>query len=55
MTAEISYGAAMSSEYNTRPLVAEVLVKGAEFAVIRERQTYEAMLEREQTPRWQAT
>ena len=30
-----AYGAAMSSEYNSRPLVPEVLVKGAEFAVVR--------------------
>jgi len=47
-----AYGAAMSSEYNTRPLAPEVLVKGAEFAVIRERPSYEEMLRREQTPGW---
>ncbi len=30
-----AYGAAMASEYNTRPLVPEVLVDGDRFAVIR--------------------
>ncbi len=47
-----AYGAAMSSEYNSRPLVPEVLVKGADFAVIRARPTYEAMLRRERMPDW---
>jgi diaminopimelate decarboxylase len=47
-----AYGAAMSSEYNSRPLVAEVLVRGAEFAVIRERPTYDEMLRRERLPDW---
>jgi diaminopimelate decarboxylase len=32
-----AYGAVMSSLYNTRPLVPEVLVDGSEYAVIRER------------------
>jgi diaminopimelate decarboxylase len=45
-----AYGASMASEYNSRPLVPEVLVKGAEFAVIRERPTYEQMLEHERLP-----
>ena len=47
-----AYGAAMSSEYNSRPLVPEVLVKGADFAVIRQRPSYEDMLRAEQTPNW---
>jgi diaminopimelate decarboxylase len=47
-----AYGAAMSSEYNSRALVPEVLVKGAEFAVIRERPTYAEMLRRERLPAW---
>jgi diaminopimelate decarboxylase len=47
-----AYGAAMSSEYNSRPLVAEVLVRGDEFAIIRERPTYEEMLRREKFPDW---
>jgi diaminopimelate decarboxylase len=49
-----AYGSAMASEYNSRPLVPEVLVKGEDFAVIRERPTYEAMLAAERTPDWLA-
>jgi diaminopimelate decarboxylase len=47
-----AYGAAMSSEYNTRPLVPEVLVRGGEFAVVRPRPTYEEMLAREPLAPW---
>ncbi|HWA64049.1 MAG TPA: diaminopimelate decarboxylase [Caulobacteraceae bacterium] len=47
-----AYGAAMSSEYNSRPLVPEVLVRGAEFAVVRPRPTYEEMLAREPMAPW---
>jgi diaminopimelate decarboxylase len=47
-----AYGAAMSSEYNTRPLVPEVLVKGAEYAVVRPRPTYEEILAREPLAPW---
>jgi len=47
-----AYGAAMSSEYNSRALVPEVLVKGAEFAVIRERPGYDDMLRSERMPDW---
>ncbi len=35
-----AYGFSMSSNYNSRPRVAEVLVKGAEFHVIRKRETF---------------
>jgi len=47
-----AYGAAMSSEYNSRLLVPEVLVKGDQFAVVRPRPTYEDMLSRETSPPW---
>ena len=36
-----AYGMVMSSNYNTRPRPAEVLVSGAEAALIRERETVE--------------
>ncbi|MBL6079490.1 diaminopimelate decarboxylase [Belnapia sp. T18] len=49
-----AYGAVMSSTYNARPLAAEVLVDGARFAVVRERQGFEAMLAGQQTPDWLA-
>lgn len=39
-----AYGASMSSNYNTRPLIAEVLVDGAEHRLIRRRQTVDELL-----------
>ncbi len=47
-----AYGAAMSSEYNSRLLAPEVLVKGDAFALVRPRPTYEDMLAREQPAPW---
>ena len=47
-----AYGAVMASEYNSRPLVPEVLVSGDHFAVIRARPTYEEMLARDSIPEW---
>ena len=49
-----AYGAVMSSEYNSRPLVPEVLVRGESFAVVRPRPTYEEMLAREPLAPWLA-
>ena len=39
-----AYGFVMASNYNSRPFPAEVLVRGAEFRLIRERQTYEDLV-----------
>jgi len=39
-----AYGASMSSNYNSRPLIAEVLVDGAAERLIRRRQTVEELL-----------
>ena len=47
-----AYGAVMASEYNTRPLIPEVLVKGDHFAVIRARPTFDEMLARDTLPAW---
>jgi len=47
-----AYGAVMSSEYNSRPLIPEVLVNGDQFAVIRPRPTYEQMINRDTLPAW---
>jgi diaminopimelate decarboxylase len=47
-----AYGAVMSSEYNSRPLIPEVLVDGDQFAVIRARPTYEEMIARDTLPEW---
>jgi len=49
-----AYGAVMSSEYNTRALVPEVLVKGDAFAVIRPRPSFDEMLARETPAPWLA-
>ena len=48
-----AYGAAMSSQYNSRLLVPEVLVKGDRFAVIRARPGHDEMLALESLPEWQ--
>ena len=47
-----AYGAVMASEYNSRPLIPEVLVDGERWAVIRPRPTYEDMLDREPFADW---
>ncbi|MEH7828166.1 diaminopimelate decarboxylase [Gemmobacter denitrificans] len=47
-----AYGAVMASEYNTRPLVPEVLVKGDQFAVIRRRPSFDEMIARDSIPEW---
>jgi diaminopimelate decarboxylase len=45
-----AYGAAMSSNYNTRRLVPEILVSGGQETVIRARQTYDHILQFERIP-----
>lgn len=45
-----AYGFTMSSNYNSRPRVAEVMVKGDEFQVVRERETYEDLIRGESIP-----
>ncbi|MEM1088038.1 MAG: diaminopimelate decarboxylase, partial [Pseudomonadota bacterium] len=47
-----AYGAVLSSQYNVRPLVAEVLVDGDTFAVVRKRPSFEDMMALEQIPDW---
>ncbi len=47
-----AYGAVMSSEYNTRPLIPEVLVQGDHFAVIRARPTFDEIIARDTIPEW---
>ena len=47
-----AYGAVMASEYNSRPLVPEVLVAGDRFAVIRPRPSIDEMLGRDRIPDW---
>ena len=47
-----AYGAVMASEYNSRPLIPEVLVNGHQFAVIRPRPSFDEMLNRDTVPEW---
>lgn len=47
-----AYGFSMASNYNTRPLPAEVLVEGTRMAVIRQRQSYADILAAETIPDW---
>ncbi|WP_084396402.1 diaminopimelate decarboxylase [Henriciella aquimarina] len=47
-----AYGAALSSQYNARPLAAEVLVDGDQFAVVRRRPSFEEMVALETFPDW---
>ncbi len=47
-----AYGAVMASEYNSRPLIPEVLVKGDQFAVVRARPSYQDMINRDTIPDW---
>ena len=47
-----AYGAVMSSEYNTRPLIPEVMVNKNEFSIIRKRPSYEEIISRDIIPNW---
>jgi diaminopimelate decarboxylase len=47
-----AYGASMASTYNMRPLIAEVMVNGGEYAVVRPRQTCEELMQRDRLPGW---
>jgi diaminopimelate decarboxylase len=49
-----AYGAAMASEYNTRPLVPEVLTNKGDYVVIRDRPSLEEIIARDKIPDWLA-
>jgi diaminopimelate decarboxylase len=49
-----AYGATMSSTYNTRLLVPEVLVKGDAYAVVRPRPSYDELIGMDRLPEWLA-
>jgi len=51
-TATGAYGAVMSTTYNSRLLVPEVLVAGQRFDVIRARPSYDALLSLDTIPQW---
>ena len=47
-----AYGFVMASNYNSRPMPAEALVRGDKFALIRKRQTWEDLVRDEVEPSW---
>jgi diaminopimelate decarboxylase len=49
-----AYGAVQGGTYNTRPLAAEVLVNGSEWAVVRPRQTYDELIGLDRIAPWLA-
>jgi len=47
-----AYGAVMSSTYNSRPLIPEILVKGDQYAVVRPRLDYDQLIKMDIVPDW---
>jgi diaminopimelate decarboxylase len=47
-----AYGMVMASNYNSRPLPAELLVRGNQFALVRRRQRREDLVREEEEPNW---
>jgi diaminopimelate decarboxylase len=47
-----AYGYSMSSQYNSRPRCAEVLVKNGKYALVREREDFESLLRGQKIPPW---
>ena len=47
-----AYGAVMSSTYNTRPLIPEILVNGDSYAVVRARPSYDDLIGADSLPPW---
>ena len=47
-----AYGAVQAGTYNTRPLVPEVMVKEAEWAVVRPRLDADALISLDRLPEW---
>jgi diaminopimelate decarboxylase len=49
-----AYAATMASTYNSRPLAPEVMVRAGEWAVVRERQTLDSLMQGYRPPPWLA-
>ncbi len=47
-----AYGFTMSSNYNSRPRAAEIIVRGSSYDIIRERETWEDLIRLEKIPAW---
>lgn len=49
-----AYGSAMSSTYNSRPLITEIMVKGSAYKIIRAQQNIQDIWKDEKIPNWNA-
>jgi len=49
-----AYGAVMASDYNARPRLAEVLVHGEQWGIVRPRETYADLIAQDRIPDWLA-
>jgi len=49
-----AYGAVMASTYNLRRPAPEVMVRGHEYAIVRQRPEYQAIMDRDRLPGWLA-
>ena len=49
-----AYGAAMAGDYNARPRVAEVLVSGEQWGIVRPRESYADLIAKDRIPDWLA-
>jgi diaminopimelate decarboxylase len=49
-----AYGAVMAGDYNARPRVAEVLVHGEQWGIVRPRETYADLIAKDRIPDWLA-
>ncbi|MEM2928647.1 MAG: diaminopimelate decarboxylase, partial [Nitrososphaerota archaeon] len=47
-----AYGYSMSSQYNSRPRAAEVLVKNGKYELIRKRENFEDLLNGQSVAKW---
>lgn len=47
-----AYGFTMSSNYNSRPRIPEVMVRGREFHLVRKREEYDDLIKGETIPQW---
>ena len=48
-----AYGAVLSSEYNTRPLIPEIMVYRKRYEIVRPRPTYDEIFDKEVMPNWE--
>ena len=47
-----AYGAVMAGDYNARPRIPEVLVRGEEWGIVRPRETYADLIAKDRIPSW---